>query len=101
MLYCHQEVRKMEMVELDGKLTLACDKPTPDLDEIRELIVAGADTNQLNKYGDNIFDDVFTRPCGGTCHSNSAGFFCWLRRWCHSCRTSAEGSCLLPSRANY
>ena len=49
----------MEMVELDGKLTLACDKPTPDLDEIRELIVAGADTNQLNKYGDNIFDDVF------------------------------------------
>lgn len=39
----------MEMVELDGKLTLACDKPTPDLDEIRELIVAGADREWLCK----------------------------------------------------
>ncbi len=45
--------------DLDKRLLLACDKLTPDLDEIRELIVAGADTNQLNKYGGNIFDDVF------------------------------------------
>ncbi len=49
----------MAIEELDGKLILACDKSTPDLDEIRELIIAGADTNQLNKYGDNIFDSVF------------------------------------------
>ena len=49
----------MTKIELNEKLALACDKATPDLDEIKELIVAGADTNQLNKYGDNIFDDVF------------------------------------------
>jgi len=47
--------------DLDARLLLACDKPTPDLDEIRELIAAGADTNQLNKYGDNIFADVFLK----------------------------------------
>lgn len=49
----------MTQIELNEKLALACDKATPDLDEIKELIVAGADTNQLNKYNDNIFDDVF------------------------------------------
>ena len=49
----------MTKIELNEKLALACDKATPDLDEIKELIVAGADTNQLNKYGGNIFDDVF------------------------------------------
>lgn len=49
----------MTKIELNEKLALACDKAIPDLDEIKELIVAGADTNQLNKYGDNIFDDVF------------------------------------------
>ena len=51
----------MTKIELNEKLALACDKATPDLDEIKELIVAGADTNQLNKYGDNIFDDVFLK----------------------------------------
>lgn len=45
--------------DLDKKLALACDKTKPDLDEIRELIIAGADTNQLNEYGDNIFEDIF------------------------------------------
>ncbi|MBR3869887.1 MAG: hypothetical protein IKJ17_00065 [Clostridia bacterium] len=49
----------MIKAKLNEKLALACDKETPDLDEIKELIVAGADTNQLNKYNDNIFDDVF------------------------------------------
>lgn len=49
----------MTKIELNEKLALACDKATPDLDEIKELIVAGADINQLNKYGDNIFHDVF------------------------------------------
>lgn len=51
----------MTKIELNEKLALACDKATPDLDEIKELIVTGADTNQLNKYGDNIFDDVFLK----------------------------------------
>ena len=49
----------MTQKELDEKLVLACDKATADLDEINELIIAGADTNQLNKYGENIFEDVF------------------------------------------
>lgn len=49
----------MMQIELDEKLALACDKAMPDLDEIKELIIAGADTNQVNKYNDNIFDDVF------------------------------------------
>lgn len=49
----------MTKIELNEKLALACDKATPDLDEINKLIIAGADTNQLNKYGDNIFEDVF------------------------------------------
>ena len=49
----------MTQIELDEKLALACDKATPDLDEIKELIIAGADTNQVNKYNNNIFDDVF------------------------------------------
>lgn len=46
-------------IEIDQKLVVACGKSCPDLDEIKELVVAGADTNQLNSYGDNIFDDVF------------------------------------------
>ena len=45
--------------DLDERLLIACDKPTPDLDEIKELIIAGADLNQLNKYGESIFDSVF------------------------------------------
>ena len=49
----------MTQTELNEKLAIACDKPTPDLDEIRDLIVAGADTNQLDKYEDNIFNNVF------------------------------------------
>jgi hypothetical protein len=54
-------VRDLTKIELNEKLALACDKATPDLDEIKELMAAGADTNQLNKYGDNIFDDVFLK----------------------------------------
>ena len=49
----------MTQIELDGKLVLACNKAKPDLYEIEELIIAGADTNQVNKYNDSIFDNVF------------------------------------------
>lgn len=49
----------MTNAELDEKLVEACSKGYPDLDEIKELIIAGADTNQLNRYRDHIFDDVF------------------------------------------
>ena len=49
----------MTQIELDGKLVLACNKAKPDLYEIEELIIAGADTNQVNKYNDSIFYDVF------------------------------------------
>lgn len=45
--------------QLNERLVLACDKATPNLNEIKELIIAGAETNQLNKYGENIFEDVF------------------------------------------
>lgn len=45
--------------ELDKKLAAICNSDAPDLDEIRDLIIAGADVNQLNKYGENIFEEVF------------------------------------------
>ena len=57
----------MTKLELDNKLALACDKPNPDLDEIKALIIAGADTNQLNEYGENIFDSVFLDALYNTC----------------------------------
>ena len=49
----------METMDLDKRLRAACDKDKKNLDEIKELIVAGADTNQLNECGDNIFESVF------------------------------------------
>ncbi len=49
----------MNKPELDKELFLACTGYEYDLDKIKELVLAGADTNQLNEYGDNIFDDVF------------------------------------------
>lgn len=49
----------MTKAVLDSKLAVACDKEVPDLDEIKALIIAGADTNQLNEYNENIFDSVF------------------------------------------
>lgn len=45
--------------ELNENLATACDRVQPDLDEIRELIIAGADPNQLNRYGNNLFEDIF------------------------------------------
>ena len=45
--------------QLDRKLAEACDRPIPDFAEISELILAGADTNQLDRFGDSIFDSVF------------------------------------------
>lgn len=50
---------EVTQIELNKKLVAACDKPTPNFEEIRELIIAGADTNQMNEYGNNIFEDVF------------------------------------------
>lgn len=49
----------MTNTELNEKLVVACDRAWPDLDEIRELVIAGADTNQLNRYGENIFESAF------------------------------------------
>lgn len=49
----------MYKAELDNELLEACTGYNYDLDKIKELVLAGADTNQLNKFGDNIFDDVF------------------------------------------
>ena len=49
----------MIKTNLNEKLAIACDKSNPDLDEIKELILSGADTNQLNKYNDNIFSNIF------------------------------------------
>lgn len=49
----------MTNTELNEKLVAACDRAWPDLDEIRELVIAGADTNQLNRHGENIFDSSF------------------------------------------
>lgn len=45
--------------ELDKKLAALCKSDAPDLDEMQDLIMAGADVNQLNEYGENIFEDVF------------------------------------------
>lgn len=49
----------MTKTELDNQLAVACDRIVPDLNEIKKLILAGADTNQVNEYDDNIFDDTF------------------------------------------
>ena len=49
----------MFKAELDNELLEACTGYNYDLDKIKKLVLAGADTNQLNKFGDNIFDDVF------------------------------------------
>lgn len=49
----------MTSTQLNEKLVLACNKAVPDLDEIKELIIAGADTNLVNEYGDNVFNDIF------------------------------------------
>lgn len=49
----------MNKVDLDQKLAQACDAVRPDLDKIKELIMAGADPNQRNFYGDGIFESVF------------------------------------------
>ena len=49
----------MNKKELDGKLVLSCGKSRINLDEIKELILAGADTNQVDKYNNNIFNGVF------------------------------------------
>lgn len=44
---------------LNEQLVAVCKRALPDLFEIRELIIAGADVNQLNQYGENIFEDAF------------------------------------------
>ena len=49
----------MTKFELDNTLALACDEETPNLDKIKDLIIAGADTNQVDKYNNNIFENVF------------------------------------------
>ncbi len=48
----------MFKAELDKELFLACTDYDHDLDKIKKLIQAGADTNQTNKYGGSIFDFV-------------------------------------------
>lgn len=59
----------MDKIELDKKLVLACDKALPDLDEIKELILAGADTNQFDKYGEHIFNRVFLEVLYENCEN--------------------------------
>lgn len=49
----------MNKTTLDKELYLACTDYDPDLGKIKKLILAGADTNQTDRYGDSIFDDVF------------------------------------------
>ncbi len=49
----------MFKAELDKELYLACTDYDHDLGKIKKLILAGADTNQTDRYGDSIFDDVF------------------------------------------
>ena len=49
----------MNKLDLNKQLVQACQLPTPDLEEINKLIIAGADTNQVDENGTNIFDDVF------------------------------------------
>lgn len=66
-----KEMKKMKQTELDIKLVLACDKPIPDLGEIKELIIAGADTNQLNEYDENIFHDVFLDALYNNCEDKN------------------------------
>lgn len=45
----------MSGTELNKKLAAVCKSVDPDLDEIRNLIIAGADVNQLNEYYGSIF----------------------------------------------
>lgn len=49
----------MNQKELDKALAAACDSMEPDLQEIKRLIISGADTNQINEFGEGIFFDVF------------------------------------------
>ena len=55
----------MTTPELNDKLTNACASAKPDLDEIKELVLAGADPNCLNEYGDSIFCDAFVEVLYG------------------------------------
>ncbi len=49
----------MNKTDLDKELLKACTDDSCDLDRINKLVLAGADTNQLNEFGKNIFCDVF------------------------------------------
>ena len=51
----------MTKQELDMKLVKVCESGYPDINKIQELILAGADTNQVHSSGRNIFDRVFLR----------------------------------------
>ena len=55
----------MTTPELNDKLAIACARAKPDLDEIKELILAGADPNCLNEYGNSIFCDAFVEVLYG------------------------------------
>ena len=50
----------MTKQELDMKLAKVCESGYPDINKIQELILAGADTNQVCD-GENIFERVFLR----------------------------------------
>lgn len=49
----------MDRMDLDKKLFDTCKESDPNLDEIKKLIIAGANTNQSDKYGESIFNDLF------------------------------------------
>ena len=72
----------MIKAELDKELFLACTDYDHDLDKIKKLIQAGADTNQTNKYGGSIFDFVCPAESliGDYSDFSSAVFFALNRR---------------------
>ncbi len=49
----------MTKAELDKKLEEVCNTSYADMEEIKELILAGADMNRENKFGESIFRDTF------------------------------------------
>ncbi len=49
----------MTKAELDKKIEEVCNTSYPDMEEIKKLILAGADMNRENKFGESIFRDTF------------------------------------------